>query len=82
MQYNVNPYADDTAVWLKLYKEALTTLPADLFTAWLIGVGMFGTDAERAHKGQTILPLLQKEHRQRMAAARQHERDMAARRRS
>lgn len=74
MDYTTNPYAaavDETAVWLEIYQQALESLPADLFTAWLIGVGIYGTDQERADKGVTLLPLLQMEYQRRVALAKQ-----------
>ena len=75
MDYTTNPYAaavDDTAVWLELYQMALESLPTDLFMAWLIGVGMFGADGERARKGMVLLPILQTEWQGRVALAKQH----------
>lgn len=81
INYTANPYTVETAVlWLEVYQQALETLPPDLFTAWLIGVGMFGNDNERASKGMVLLPMLQAEYRRRMAAAEQHAKTVETRR--
>lgn len=51
-------YLDDTAVWLEVYERASTHLSSGFFHAWLVGVGLMGTDRERARKGEAILSIL------------------------
>lgn len=51
------PVGHYTEKWLTLYKKALTLSPKR-FERFMFGVGLFGTDEERCHKGEAIWEMM------------------------